>query len=519
MPAARADSTTTNPLTPPASIPGPSPHLKRAEVIARFLAYPKVHDWLKRYPPKPQTDASYSLGAWTVHVWSGAAGEVATGTVDDATGSVTEAWTGPQVAWRMARGIKGSFGGAKINEPWLWLAFCVVFLLGLVDWRKPFGLRTLDLLALVSLSVSLWFFNHGNVFAAMPLAYPPLAWAARPLLVGRERRPSGARRAGVARVAAARDDGVPRRLPRRAQRAGVERDRRRLLGRDRRRPHLARPEPLRALPAGGRPEEVRSRGQQRGGPRPGAAERPLRDREPARRHLRAGLVPRVHPRLPAVRLEPQVGLAAVGALHVDPVRPARAARPRRRRAPPRRATSRRGRRVRLGRVAVHAVRVELEHERLDRPGSARVGLLCLDEPHGPRRGRRTLRLDEVRVAARAAALDRVSRSSAASPDCAYGSGLPRRDAGRVLRALPRAVTVARGARLLRPHGSLPGRARLAVLALGLAPVPRQGNSRPPYRAACPRRRARDRRTRARVGSAPAFTAPDGRAHRRGADRV
>ena len=126
-----------------------------------------------------------------MHVWSGAAGEVATGTVDDASGAVTEAWTGPQVAWRMARGVNGAFGGAKINEPWLWLAFCGIFLFGLVDWRKPVGLRTIDLLALVSLSVSLWFFNHGNIFAAMPLAYPPLVWAlARCVWVAGEDRPA-----------------------------------------------------------------------------------------------------------------------------------------------------------------------------------------------------------------------------------------------------------------------------------------------------------------------------------------
>ena len=191
MPAAHADTTTTNPLTTPATVPGPKPHLKQAEVIARFLAYPKVHDWLERYPPKPQTDATYSLGDWTVNVWSGAAGEVATGTVDDASGSVTEAWTGPQVAWRMARGIKGSFGGEKINEPWLWLSFCGLFLLGLVDWRRPLTLRTVDLVALVSLTVSLWFFNRGNVFAAMVLAYPPLLWAlARCVWIGTADRPA-----------------------------------------------------------------------------------------------------------------------------------------------------------------------------------------------------------------------------------------------------------------------------------------------------------------------------------------
>ena len=37
-------------------------------------------------------------------------------------------------------------------------------------------MRNLDLLVLLSFSVSLWFFNHGNVFAAMPLVYPPLVW-------------------------------------------------------------------------------------------------------------------------------------------------------------------------------------------------------------------------------------------------------------------------------------------------------------------------------------------------------
>jgi hypothetical protein len=145
-------------------------------VIDRFLADPKVHDWLERYPPNPQTDATFANGSWTVHVWSGKAGEIATGIVDDASGAVTEAWTGPQVAWRMARGYKGAFGGERINEPVLWLAFCGIFLVGLVDWRRLRSVRNVDLLVLVSLSVSLWFFNHGNVFAAMPLAYPPLLW-------------------------------------------------------------------------------------------------------------------------------------------------------------------------------------------------------------------------------------------------------------------------------------------------------------------------------------------------------
>jgi hypothetical protein len=175
-PAAIADSTVSNPLTTTTPLAQTTGHLKKTEVIDRFLASPKVQAWLTRYPPHPQTDATFTQGTWTVNVWSGKAGEIATGKVDDATGAVTEAWTGPQVAWRMARGYKGAFGGDKINSPPLWLAFCAIFLVGLVDWRRLRSVRNVDLLVLVALSVSLWFFNHGHVFAAMSAAYPAMGW-------------------------------------------------------------------------------------------------------------------------------------------------------------------------------------------------------------------------------------------------------------------------------------------------------------------------------------------------------
>jgi hypothetical protein len=90
--------------------------------------------------------------------------------------AVTEAWTGPQVAWKMARGYDGAFGGRKINSLPVWLGFCIVFLLGLVDFRRPLSLRNLDLLALLSFSVSLWYFNHGDIFTSVPLVYPPLVY-------------------------------------------------------------------------------------------------------------------------------------------------------------------------------------------------------------------------------------------------------------------------------------------------------------------------------------------------------
>jgi hypothetical protein len=147
--------------------------------IALALRHPKVADWVARYRGEKQTkEANFDEenGTWTVEVWvPGEPGQIVLATVDDASTRVTEAWTGPQVAWKMARGYDGSFG-RKINDPLVWLGFCAFFFLGLADLRKPLSLRNLDLLALLSFGVSLFFFNRGEVFRAMPLVYPPLLY-------------------------------------------------------------------------------------------------------------------------------------------------------------------------------------------------------------------------------------------------------------------------------------------------------------------------------------------------------
>jgi len=198
-PAAHASGpkTTVTFPSPATTTTGTTPTTKRLDgrqALKIFLGDHKVASWLERYPPNPTTQTTYSQGVWTVDVFYGPAGEIATGTVDDATGVVTSAWTGPQVAWGMARGSPGAFGGTKINSTTVWLAFCAVFLLGLIDWRRPLSLRTVDLLMMLSFSVSLWYFNHGNIFAAMPLAYPGFAWLlARCVWIGwKDRAPRGA---------------------------------------------------------------------------------------------------------------------------------------------------------------------------------------------------------------------------------------------------------------------------------------------------------------------------------------
>jgi hypothetical protein len=189
--------------------------LNERQALSVFEQYPKVAHWLSRYRPGsyagPPTNASFDAksGLWTVQIYYDPAGEIATGKVEDATGHVTEAWTGPQVAWTMARctdatttartswlfrGGCGAFGGPKINTPWLWLSFCALFVLGLLDYRRIVSIRTLDLLMLVGpMTISLWFFNHGDIFTSVPFIYPTLFYAlGRMLWIGITGRPTRA---------------------------------------------------------------------------------------------------------------------------------------------------------------------------------------------------------------------------------------------------------------------------------------------------------------------------------------
>ncbi|MFN2468265.1 MAG: hypothetical protein ABR521_09090 [Gaiellaceae bacterium] len=155
------------------------PRLTKERATQILLARRKVAEWLDRYPEKGRiTDATYdsTYKDWTVKVWWGEAGQIVLGRVGDETGTVLEAWTGPQVAWKMARGYEGAFGGKRINSAYVWLAFCTLFLLGLADLRRPLSVRNLDLLALLSFSVSLWFYNRGDIFTSVPLVYPPLLY-------------------------------------------------------------------------------------------------------------------------------------------------------------------------------------------------------------------------------------------------------------------------------------------------------------------------------------------------------
>ena len=150
------------------------PATTETDAIDLASSQPDVESEIK---DREEITRSASLGTdsvWTVSFFSGS-DEVAQVLVDDASGSVNEVMAGPQVAWQMARGYKGAFGRI-VNEPYVWLPLCLLFLVPFVDIRRPFRILHLDLVMLLAFTVSHYFFNQGEIFTSVPLAYPPLAY-------------------------------------------------------------------------------------------------------------------------------------------------------------------------------------------------------------------------------------------------------------------------------------------------------------------------------------------------------
>jgi hypothetical protein len=121
---------------------------------------------------------------WQVDFFDDGGTDVAQVVIDDGSGEVVEKWTGSQVETKLARGYEDAVSG-DLNEWWFWLPLCVAFLVPFVDPRRPFRLVHLDLLALLGFSVSLFFFNEGDIDLSVPLVYPVLAYVfIRMLIVG-----------------------------------------------------------------------------------------------------------------------------------------------------------------------------------------------------------------------------------------------------------------------------------------------------------------------------------------------
>ncbi len=174
--------------------------LSSRRVLAIASALGKVRDARRGHPGSYGAVYTKGPARWQVSFFAkGGRKELAQVIIDDRSGRVLEAWSGFQVAWTMARGYKGAFGG-HVNALYIWLPLCLLFVLPFVNVRRPLSLLHLDLLVLLSLSVSLAFFNHANIWASVPLAYPPLLYLLGRMLWMLRRRAAGARPPGSLRL-------------------------------------------------------------------------------------------------------------------------------------------------------------------------------------------------------------------------------------------------------------------------------------------------------------------------------
>jgi hypothetical protein len=175
----------------------PDGYLRRGrDIVAVAGAVPRIARVVRAHPGATTSVFTKGPGRWQVSWFSATRPpkEIAVVYVSDVTGRVTEAWTGYQVAWTMARGYPGAFG-RKAAAWWLWVPLTLLFVLPFVDRRRPWRGPALDLAVIALLGVSLAFFNHARIDLSVPLAYPPLLYLlARLLWIGLRRGPDPAAR-------------------------------------------------------------------------------------------------------------------------------------------------------------------------------------------------------------------------------------------------------------------------------------------------------------------------------------
>jgi hypothetical protein len=177
--------------TPPTLDRPPQGYQSSADQVTAVAARPaKVRAAVRSHRGAYSTAYEKGPGEWQVSWFApNGGGEIAQVTLTDSPIRVLEVWTGYQVAWQMARGYPGAFG-RKSNALFIWLPLCLLFLVPFFDVRFRRGRRmlNLDLVVLLSLSVSLAYFNHADIYASVPLSYPPLVYLlVRMLCVGLRR--------------------------------------------------------------------------------------------------------------------------------------------------------------------------------------------------------------------------------------------------------------------------------------------------------------------------------------------
>ena len=179
------------------TVPPKGYHLNANQVERIAAATLAIKAELRRHPDATPYEYTKGPAQWQVSWFSSGKHQVELAQVyiDDATGAVTQVWTGFQVAWTMARGYAGAFG-RRVNAWYVWVPLCLLFVAPFIPWRRtrvrPDGRRRrgwsllhVDLLALLGLSISLALFNHAEIGLSTPLLYPFMLYLlVRMLLLG-----------------------------------------------------------------------------------------------------------------------------------------------------------------------------------------------------------------------------------------------------------------------------------------------------------------------------------------------
>jgi len=167
----------------------PRPRRERSlgtlRAIAIANALPKIRALHAEYPDALTSERELSSGkvqvlydAANLNLPAREIGQV----LLDPSGRVLKQWTGFQLEWPLARGYPG-YLGRHVNALYVWLPLCLLFMFPFVNFRRPLSLLHLDLLVLLSFSVSFAFFNHGHIYASVPLSYAPLIYLLARMLV------------------------------------------------------------------------------------------------------------------------------------------------------------------------------------------------------------------------------------------------------------------------------------------------------------------------------------------------
>ena len=121
-----------------------------------------LRSWIAQYHG---VEATATLGddrVWTVDFNDRDGRQVAEVRINDYTDEAVRA-SAPARRWLAAGPRRASARTAAWpTAAWMFLPLCALFLAGLMDWRRPLSMRTLDLLALLSFGVSLHWFNQGE---------------------------------------------------------------------------------------------------------------------------------------------------------------------------------------------------------------------------------------------------------------------------------------------------------------------------------------------------------------------